>query len=69
MKIYEHNTQTGEAVERDMTPAEVAQFNKDKAEAETKAKAETQAQAARDAAKAKLTALGLSLDDLAALGL
>lgn len=69
MKIYEHNIETGEAIERDMTAAEVAQFNKDKAESQAKVDAENKAQAAKEIAQAKLAALGLTIDDLAALGL
>ena len=64
-----HNTETNEVIDREMTDAEFAQYNQDKAnrearEAEAEAKAETKA-----AAQAKLAALGLTVEDLTALGL
>lgn len=49
-KIIEHNIETGEVIEREMTAAEKAQQNKDVAEAEAKAEAER----ARATAKADL---------------
>ena len=63
-----YKTQEGEIV-RDMTEAEIAQYQLvlDDIAAQTKAKAS--AQEAKDAAQAKLAALGLTADDLAALGL
>ena len=69
MKIHEHDATTGEVIERDATPEELA--NAKASEAATKARqlAETNAQAAAEAAKAKLAALGLTADDLKALGL
>jgi FMN-dependent NADH-azoreductase len=66
MKIYEHNVETGEAAERDMTPAEIAQYDSDMANAEA---AQEAAQTAKASAEAKLAALGLTLEDLKALGL
>lgn len=70
-KVIEIDCSTGESVERDMTPAELeaqaamqAQAEADRAEAEA-------AKAANDAAKAsaaaKLSALGLTADEIAAL--
>ena len=54
---------------RDATPEEVAVIENDKAELEQrKAEAEAKAQA-KAAAEAKLAALGLTADDLKALGL
>ena len=60
---------TGEVIERDLTADELAQQEIDEAnvlaeKAEAEAKAETKA-----AAQAKLAALGLTVEDLTALGL
>ena len=64
-----HNVETGEVFERDLTEEEIAQAAIDKAEEiQLKAKAEAKA-AAKAAAEAKLAALGLTTDDLRALGL
>ena len=73
MKIIEkeYNAQTGEEtiIQRDATPIEIAEFEKAQAEAQARAEAEAQAEAKRQAAIAKLAALGLEEDDLKALGL
>lgn len=62
--IKEHNTETGEVVERELNAEELAQYEAYLAEQETK-KAE---QAAKDAAKqAVLDKLGLTADEVAAL--
>lgn len=59
----------GKIIERDFTEAELAQIEADKAaEVIRQAQAEAKAQA-KAAAEAKLTALGLTTDDLRALGL
>lgn len=64
-----HNVETDEVVDREMTDAEFAQYEADKAEAEAKA-AEAEAKAeAKAAAQAKFAALGLTVEDLQALGL
>jgi hypothetical protein len=64
-----HNTSTDEVIDREMTTAEFAVYETEKAKhAEAKAKAEA-AEAAKTAAQAKLAALGLTTDDLKALGL
>lgn len=64
-----HNTQTDEVIDREMDDIEFAQYQIDKAEAEARqAEAEAKA-AAKAAAQAKLAALGLSIEDLQALGL
>ena len=70
-KVIEIDCSTGESVERDMTEAELeaqaamqAQAEADRAEAERIA-AETQA--AKANATAKLAALGLTPDEIAAL--
>ena len=75
MQITEINCETGEVIERDMTPDEVASY-----EAQATAVAEYEAQqeadrlarenatAAKESAKAKLAALGLTPEEIAALG-
>jgi len=72
-KIIEVNCETGEVIERELTVAEVAQrkIDADNARIEAKAKADAlaEAEAAKTAAEAKLAALGLTTDDLKALGL
>jgi hypothetical protein len=67
IKIYD--CITGEEIVRDATDAEIAQIELDAAnEAKRKAEAEAKAQA-KAAAEGKLAALGLTTDDLRALGL
>ena len=65
------NVKTGERIERDFTPEELEQREKDQAEA---AAAEQAAiddaaakQAARESGRAKLLALGLTVDEVAAM--
>ena len=68
-KITVHNVETGEIFERDLTEEEIAQSAIDKAETE-RLLAEREAKAqAKATAEAKLAALGLTTDDLRALGL
>ena len=68
-QITEFNCETQEEIIRDATDAEIEQIAKDKAEADARqAEAEAKAQA-KAAAEGKLAALGLSTDDLRALGL
>jgi hypothetical protein len=64
-----HNAETGEIIEREMNAAELAQHAKDNADAQTRAAAQAEAEAAKAVAQAKLAALGLTTDDLKALGL
>jgi hypothetical protein len=64
MQIKIHNSETGEVIERDMTPDELIEWEADQAlvasqEAEIKARAE--------ARKAVLNKLGLTADEVAAL--
>lgn len=70
--VVEINCETGEVTERDFTPEEKAQRNADaKAFAEAQAAKEAEAQALADAkasALAKLAALGLTEDEVKALG-
>jgi len=67
--MREHNVTTDEVIDREMTDEEYAEYQErqtvDVKQAELKAKAE----ADKATAQAKLEALGLTLDDLAALGL
>ena len=64
-----HNSQTDEVIDREMTAAEFKIYEADQAaQAIAKAEAEAKAQA-KAAAEGKLAALGLTTDDLRALGL
>jgi len=66
VRIYTGNN---EFIDREMNDTEFAQYEIDQAEALTK-QAEAQAKAqAKAAAEGKLAALGLTTDDLRALGL
>ena len=59
----------GEFIDREMNDAEFAQWEIDQAKAEAEAQAEADKATAKAAAEAKLAALGLTSDDLKALGL
>ena len=64
-----HNSETNEVIDREMTVAEFAEYESDKA-SQIKLKAEAEAkETAKAAAEGKLAALGLTTDDLRALGL
>ena len=64
-----HNTETDEVIDREMTVAEFKKYEEDNAaDAARKAEADAKAQA-KAAAESKLAALGLTTDDLRALGL
>ena len=67
------NIETGEETWRDFTPEETARIEDEKVkvilEDEKTAKQEAEAAAKKAAAEAKLAALGLTADDLKALGL
>jgi len=68
-QVKEYNCETQEEIVRDATVAEIAQMAKDNAEADARqADAEAKAQA-KATAEGKLAALGLTTDDLRALGL
>lgn len=69
MKITEINASTQEVIERDMNEAELNQWNIDQQNNELQAQTEADLLAAKAVAKAKLAALGLTSDDLKALGL
>lgn len=60
MKIKEHNTTTGEVIERDMTEAEAVQLEKDEAQRSAQiAKIQADAKAKADL----LTRLGITADE------
>ena len=67
--ITEHNSTTGEYIEREMTDFEWEQTQIVAARDAAKAAELAAAQAAKESAEAKLAALGLTADDLKALGL
>ena len=68
-----HDVTTNEIIDREMTDSEFevyqAQQAIDAAEAAALAEAQATKEATKQAAQAKLAALGLTVDDLAALGL
>ena len=64
-----HNTETNEIIDREMNDVEFAQYQKDQIELQARKTAEDQAIEKREAALSKLAALGLTADDLKALGL
>ena len=68
-----HDLETGEISQREMTAEELAQRKADLDATvlflEQEAEAQAEAKAAKAAAQAKLAALGLTTDDLKALGL
>jgi hypothetical protein len=64
-----HNTETNEIIEREMNAEELAQHQKDQNEIAAKAESIRQKLEAKAAAEAKLAAIGLTADDLKALGL
>ena len=64
-----HNAETNEVIDREMTNAEFDAYQAQQAIDAAAAAAETETQAAKAAAEAKLAALGLTVDDLKALGL
>lgn len=64
-----HNTETDEIIVREYNDAEFAEYKANKAKLDADAaEAETKT-AAKTAAESKLAALGLTTDDLRALGL
>ena len=64
--IIEHNVETGEVVEREMTKAELSNYVKQVADVQAQSES---IKNAKESAEAKLAALGLTADDLRALGL
>jgi hypothetical protein len=64
-----HNVSTGEVIEREMNAEELTQWEADKVSGQLELEAAANKAAAKAAAEAKLEALGLTADDLKALGL
>jgi ABC-type nitrate/sulfonate/bicarbonate transport system ATPase subunit len=64
-----HNAETGEVIEREMDSEELAQWQSVQDKVMARLKAEADKAAAKAAAEAKLAAIGLTADDLKALGL
>ena len=64
-----HNIETDEVIEREMNAQEFAQFTLDKAKNDADKETEAAKEAAKVSASEKLAALGLTTDDLKALGL
>jgi len=58
---------TGEVVDREMNDEELARFEADNAYAEEQAKIQQQRDATKQSGRAKLKALGLTDDEIAAL--
>lgn len=69
MEIKIVNCQTGEEIVRDATPDEIAHLEKSQLEAQKEAVEIEARRAAKLVAQAKLEALGLTIEDLQALGL
>lgn len=65
----DYTTDPPTVTERDFTPEEIAQIEADKKAAVQAEKDRKAAEARRQAAIAKLTALGLDVEDLQALGI
>lgn len=68
-QVKEHNAETGEEIVREMTDAELAEYEAFQAASEQAFKDAKAAEKAKEVAQAKLAALGLTADDLKALGL
>ena len=63
------NCETGEEIVREMNDEEFANYQIDVAKGKAKEEIQAKAEAEKAAAEAKLAALGLTADDLKALGL
>ena len=64
-----HDISTDTITDREMTDEEFAQYEADQVVEAARVVAKAEAEAAKAAAQAKLTALGLTVEDLQALGL
>lgn len=64
-----HDAETNEVIDREMTASELTAYKADQAKAKAIEESINQAELAKEAAQAKLAALGLTTDDLKALGL
>ena len=69
MTILEHNVETGGVIERELTAEELAQKAIDDAQSAARLAEIEAKEQAKAAAQAKLEALGLTVEDLTALGL
>jgi hypothetical protein len=69
MKKLVHNVETGEVSEVELTAEEIAQVQIDREIAAAEIAAQTAKDTAKEAAETKLAALGLTAEDLKALGL
>jgi hypothetical protein len=69
MKIYEHNVESNTAELREMNADEIKAWEKHQENEELYLQKQAKAAIAKEAAQAKLAALGLTTDDLKALGL
>ena len=67
--VVEHDIVTNEITEREMNDAEFAEWQHRIEFQQAENAASATKQAAKEAAQAKLAALGLNIDDLEALGL
>jgi phosphopantetheinyl transferase (holo-ACP synthase) len=69
LQIRIHNTETNEIIDRDMTDEEISQFELNQLNELKLSNELAEKLAAKEAAQAKLAALGLTVEDLQALGL
>jgi len=69
MKIYEHNVESNTAELREMNADEIKAWEKHQENEELYLQKQAEAAIAKEAAQAKLAALGFTADDLKALGL
>lgn len=69
MSIHREVLENGEIIERPYNEAEIAELEAAKAKALAKAQLDQEVKAKKQAAEAKLVALGLDAEDLRALGL
>jgi len=69
LQIRIHNTETNEIIDRDMTDEEISQFESNQLNELKLSNELAEKLAAKEAAQAKLAALGLTVEDLQALGL
>lgn len=69
LMIKIHDAETGEIIEREMNSAELEMIAQDKIKRDENEAQQAAALAAKEAAQAKLAALGLTISDLEALGL
>jgi hypothetical protein len=67
--LYIVDVETGQVSERDFTKEEIEVFEKDASARAKENAAIAKAESDKEAAKSKLAALGLTADDLKALGL